>query len=67
MGLRRGYDGVTMGFKGNQAMVAVFGRARRRDEFARNQGAFRGLDAAVAPQPLIRRPSFAFVHCTQSP
>ena len=63
--LRRSYDGVTKGFKGNQAMVTVSGRSGRRDELARNQGACRGLDAILTPQPRVRRASFAFVHSTR--
>jgi hypothetical protein len=66
MELRWGFEGVTKGFKGNLPPVTVSRLSRRRDESARNQGAFRGLDAAVASQPRFRRPSFAFVHSCRS-
>ena len=65
MELRWGFEGVTEGFKGNQPPVTVSGRSGRRDESARNRGAFRSFDAVLAPQPRFRRASFAFVHSTR--
>ena len=67
MELRWGFEGVTKGFKGNQPPVTVSGRSGRRDELARNRGAGRGFDAALAPQPFLGRPGFAFVDSTRFP
>ena len=53
MGLRRGYDGVTKGIKGNQPLLLVLDRPRPRR-------------ITLAPTPMIRRLSFGLVHSSPS-
>jgi hypothetical protein len=49
MGLRRGYEGVTKGIKGNQPLIRSLDRLRQRK-------------TTLAPVPLIRRLCFGLVH-----
>src|ERR1035437_2424622 len=53
MGLRRGYDGVTKGIKGNQPLLLFLDRLRPRR-------------TTLALTPIIRRLSFGLVHSSPS-